>query len=81
MTGDLTSAFRTGPPVTKAPRLPLTSDSTATAPVGPLFAGAPVPDGACTSAELIGAGQATVPFAVAKHQKMPTQARASLTPI
>jgi phospholipase C len=84
VTGDLTSAFRAGPPVTKAPKLPLTSDSTTTGPVGPLFtptSGQPIPDGACTSLELIGASQATAPFAVAKHQKIPTQARATLTPI
>ncbi len=57
VTGDLTSAFRAGPPVTKAPKLPLTSDSTTTPPVGPLFTtapGQPVPDGECTSLELIG---------------------------
>jgi len=84
VTGDLTSAFRAGPPVTKAPRLPLTSDSTTTPPVGPLVvpvSGQPVPDGVCTDLELIGASQENVPFAVAKHQKIPTQSRGRLTQI
>jgi phospholipase C len=75
--GDLTTAFRNGAPVTKAPKLPLTSASTTTPPVGPL---SPTggPDGECTGAELIGLDQATTPFAIAKHQKMPTQANGSL---
>ena len=45
--GDLTSAFRPGPPVTRLPKLPVTSDSTTSPPVGPLSAAGGV-DGECT---------------------------------
>ena len=67
-------------PVTKTPRLPLTSDSTTTAPVGPLSANGG-PDGECTALELVGADQAVTPFAIGKHQKMPSQAKGSLNRI
>ena len=78
--GDLTSAFRPGRPVTKLPDLPVTSDSTASPPVGPLSASGGV-DGECTGPELIGLDQAATvtPFAIAKHQKMPEQDKGSLT--
>ncbi len=82
--GDLSTAFRSGPAVTKAPKLPVTSAGTSTAPVGPLFtptSGQPVPDGSCTSAELIGVDQATAPFAISKHQKIPVQTKGTLNPI
>ncbi len=82
-TGDLTSAFRSGPAVTKAPKLPLTSSSTSTAPVGPLGTGPSGPDGECTSGELIELDRSgpVTPFAIAKHQKIPAQTKGALNPI
>ena len=78
-TCDLTTAFRCGPPVTKAPRLPVTSASTSTRPIGPLV-GAPSPDGSCSTAELLELNQSNTitPFAVPKHQKIPTQSKGTL---
>ena len=78
-TGDLTAACRCGPPVTKVPRLPVTSASTSTRPIGPLV-GAPSPDGSCSTAELLELNQSNTitPFAVPKHQKIPTQSKGTL---
>jgi phospholipase C len=78
--GDLTTAFRTGAPVTKTPKLPLTSSSTTTAPVGPLGTGNSGPDGQCTSLELIELDRSgpVTPFAIAKHQKIPKQSKDNL---
>ena len=80
VTGDLTSTLPVlDAPVTKAPRLVLTSDSTTTAPIGPLTGGV---DGECTAGELIELDQnpPVTPFTVAKHQKIPTQTANRLKP-
>ncbi len=76
VTGDLTSTLTSlSTPKTKAPTLPLTSDSTTAAPVGPLStAPAPIPDGTCTDLELLEASDPMTPFKIPKHQKIPTQA-------
>jgi phospholipase C len=64
VTGDLTSTLASlDAPVTKAPRLPLTSDSTTTGPVGT----------ECTDAQLLELNTTTAPYPVPKHQKIPVQ--------
>jgi phospholipase C len=64
VTGDLTSTLTSlSAPKTKAPKLPLTSDSVTAAPVGP----------ECTATELLEITEPTVAVPVPKHQKMPTQ--------
>jgi phospholipase C len=65
VTGDLTSTLTSySSPVTKAPRLPLTSDSVTAPPIG----------GECSSAQIIELNTTVPPFPVPKHQKIPTQA-------
>ena len=65
VTGDLTSTLTSySSPVTKAPRLPLTSDSVTAPPIA----------GECTSAQIIEVNTTVPPFPVPKHQKIPTQA-------
>jgi phospholipase C len=81
VTSDLTGALPViGAPVTKAPRLPVTSADESTAPVGPLSTSSPVPDGTCTSNELLEVGGAQTPFVIPKHQKIPPQTGSALKP-
>jgi phospholipase C len=77
VTGDLTSTLTSlDKPVTKTPNLPLTSDSTSVPPVGPLStAPSPIPDGTCNNTELIELSTSQTPFAIPKHQKIPTQSK------
>jgi len=65
VTGDLTSTLTSySRPVTKAPKLPLTSDSTSAPPIGT----------ECTTVQILELNPTTPPFAIPKHQKIPTQA-------
>ena len=81
--GDLTSSLPAlGAPITKAPRLPLTSDSTTSPPVGPLVTTSPTPqDGECTGADLLEGGSAPAkPLPVPRRQKIPVQSKSKLKP-
>jgi phospholipase C len=71
VTGDLTPTLPVlGAPVTKVPRLPVTSASTTAPPVG----------GECTPVQILELNPTTAPFPIKKKQKMPSQARGSLRP-
>ncbi len=66
VTGDLTSTLPVlGAPVTKAPRLPLTSASTTAPPVG----------NECSAAQILELNTTTAPYPIPKRQKLPTQAK------
>ncbi len=76
--GDLTATLPVlGAPVTKAPKLPHTSDSTTAPPVGPLAAdgstGGAISDGTCTSDDLLEVSTSTplTPFRVPTKQEIP----------
>jgi phospholipase C len=65
-TGDLTATLPVlTAPVTKVQKLPLTSDSTTTGPVG----------SECSSGQIIEANPSTPVLPIKKHQKMPKQTR------
>jgi phospholipase C len=65
VTGDLTSTLTSyAKPVTKTPKLPLTSDSITAAPIGT----------ECNDAQLLELNPTTAPFKIPKHQTIPTQA-------
>ncbi len=56
--------------MTKAPKLPLTSDSTTAPPVG----------NECSAAQIIETNPTTTPLTIPKKQKLPNQAHGSLKP-
>ena len=69
ITGDLTATLPVlDAPVTTAPKLPLTSDSTKAAPIG----------NECTALQLLEVNPKVSPFVIPKHQTIPKQAPGSL---